>query len=312
MVHLGERDCSLQRRHQKLVEVAPSPALDEELRRRIHTAAVELAASAGFANIGTFEFLADVRTGAFAFIEANPRLQVEHTVTEQVTGVDLVATQIRLASGATLADLGLDEPPAPRGYAVQARVNMERMTADGAAVPSGGVLAAFVPPSGPGVRVDTFGYPGYRTSPHYDSLLAKVIGYGPRDDFESAVRRTYRALCEFQIEGVETNLGFLENLLCHPEFLAGRVHTRFVDERAAELAAPAAHAVWYPASDGAGEPAVAEAHSARTWGRGWTLAIRWPCSTTVGGAASRRPGRRQRPSRVLPAPRRWPRPCRAR
>jgi acetyl/propionyl-CoA carboxylase alpha subunit/acetyl-CoA carboxylase carboxyltransferase component len=245
VVHLGERDCSIQRRHQKLVEIAPSPGLDPELRQRIHTAAVELAGAAGYRNAGTFEFLVDSGRGTFAFIEANPRLQVEHTVTEEVTGVDLVVAQILLAGGATLADLGLTEPPAPKGYAIQARVNMERMAADGTAFPSGGTLTAFEPPGGPGVRVDTFGYAGYETSSHYDSLLAKVIGHSPRDEFDAAVSRTYRALCEFRIEGVETNLAFLKNLLCDRRFRSGEIHTRFVDEHAAELAAVAEHAAWY-------------------------------------------------------------------
>jgi acetyl/propionyl-CoA carboxylase alpha subunit/acetyl-CoA carboxylase carboxyltransferase component len=243
VAHLFERECSLQRRHQKLVEIAPSPWLSAPMRQQVVGAAVALAGSVGYRNIGTFEFLVDSDQRHYAFIEANPRLQVEHTVTEQVTGFDLVLAQLQLAAGATLADLGLDgeHPPEPRGFAIQVRVNMERMTADGGAIPTGGTLSAFDVPSGPGVRTDTFGYVGYETSPRYDSLLAKVIGYTPRPDFAAAVTRTYRALCEFRIEGVETNLPFLKNLLRDDGFRSGQVHTRYVDEHAERLVAPGDH-----------------------------------------------------------------------
>ncbi len=244
--HLWERECTIQRRNQKLVEVAPSPGLHPGLRDRLTAAAVRLAEEVGYDNLGTFEFLvdADDRRGeaTFAFIEANPRLQVEHTVTEEVTGVDLVKTQIELAGGRTLADLGLLQADIakPRGFAMQLRVNLESMGADGAAKPSGGTLSAFEVPSGPGLRVDTFGYAGYTTSPRFDSLLAKLIAYSPAADFPALVRKAYRALCEFRIEGVPTNLGFLQNLLRHPEFAANRVYTRFIEEHAAELAGPSA------------------------------------------------------------------------
>ncbi|MFU8814742.1 MAG: carboxyl transferase domain-containing protein [Pseudomonadales bacterium] len=266
VLHLGERECSIQRRHQKLLEIAPSPALTAEMRQRVTAAAVAVAASVGYRNIGTFEFLVDADQHSFAFIEANARLQVEHTVTEEVTGVDLVVAQLQLAAGATLADLGLDDaqPPQPRGYAIQARVNMERMAADGSTVPTGGTLTAFQAPSGPGVRTDTFGYVGYQTSPRYDSLLAKVIVHSPRPDFAAAVARAYRALCEFRIEGVETNLGFLQNLLCDQRFQSGRVHTRYVDEEAASLAAPGRHPTrWGQAA----EPAAGSGSTARVGAR---------------------------------------------
>jgi acetyl/propionyl-CoA carboxylase alpha subunit/acetyl-CoA carboxylase carboxyltransferase component len=242
VTHLWERDCSIQRRHQKIVEIAPSPALPEAVRTRIIEAAVRLAKDVRYDNIGTFEFLVDASNlnddSRFAFIEANARLQVEHTVTEEVTGVDIVRLQLRLASGCSLAELGAQQAqiPAPRGYAMQVRVNMETMRADGTAIPSGGTLAAFEPPSGPGVRVDTFGYAGYRTSPRFDSLLAKVIAYTPEDDFGEVVKRTYRALCEFRVEGVPTNIGFLQSLLSHPEVQAGRGYTRFIDEHIGTLA----------------------------------------------------------------------------
>ena len=193
--HLGERDCSIQRRHQKVVEVAPSPQLDPALRERILESAVTLADAAGYDNIGTFEFLVDGadlnESSPFYFIEANPRIQVEHTVTEAVTGVDLVRTQLAIADGAALPDLGLDNgtAPTPRGHAIQLRINMEKLGEDGVATPRTGTLTAFRLPQGPGVRVDTFGYEGYRTSGLYDSLLAKLIVHSGERGFADAVNR---------------------------------------------------------------------------------------------------------------------------
>ena len=240
IAHLGERECSVQRHFQKIVEVAPAPGLADDLRGRIIDAAVRFAAGVGYGNAGTFEFLVDVSGEdgpPFAFIEANARLQVEHTVTEEVTGVDIVKAQLKLAGGATIAELGLDGYVAPRGYAIQARVCMESVRADGAILPAAGTLAAYEPPSGPGVRTDGFGYAGYETSLRFDPLLAKVVGHSPSDDFADAVVRTSRALAEFRIEGVETNIDFLQGILRHPDFIGGNVHTRFVDEHMADLAA---------------------------------------------------------------------------
>ena len=243
VAHLGERECSIQRRYQKLVEVAPAAGLDNDLRAAILDAAVNLAQSVDYANAGTFEFLVDVsddaETGRFAFIETNARLQVEHTVTEQVTGVDIVQAQLRIAGGASLAALGLDDPriAEPRGYAIQARVNMETVGVDGTVRPSSGTLDVYEAPSGPGVRTDGFGYAGYTISPRYDSLLAKVIGYAPSDQFADAVARTSRALSEFRIEGVTTNIPLLQSILAHEDFAAARVHTRFVDEHLEALLA---------------------------------------------------------------------------
>jgi len=239
--HLGERDCSIQRRHQKLVEIAPAPGLPESLRQRLVTAATALAASVRYDNIGTFEFLVDtdssIPDSTFAFIEANPRLQVEHTVTEEVYGVDLVAIQLELASGRSLADLGLHQidVSAPRGVAIQARVNMETMQPDGATRPSSGTLSAFAPACGPGIRVDTFGYAGYTPSGRFDALLAKVIAYHPSGRFEYAISRLQRALEEFHVDGVSVNISFLERLLRHPAFRSGAFHTRFIDDHIAEL-----------------------------------------------------------------------------
>ncbi|HKN00479.1 MAG TPA: carboxyl transferase domain-containing protein [Candidatus Binataceae bacterium] len=241
--HLWERECSIQRQNQKIVEMAPSPGLSPTLREQILAAAVKLAKEVRYDSLGTFEFLVDASEGgkeSFAFIEANPRLQVEHTVTEEVTGVDLVKTQLQLSAGKTLAELGLEQAdiPKPRGFAIQTRINMESMRPDGTAKPSGGTLTAFEAPSGPGLRTDSFAYVGYTTNPSFDSLLAKLIAHSPSPDFADAVKRTYRALCEFKIEGVPTNLGFLQSLLQHPEFAANRVYTRFVEDRIAELIGP--------------------------------------------------------------------------
>ena len=245
ITHLGERECSVQRFFQKIVEVAPAPALDAGVRDGIIDAAVRMARHIGYTNAGTFEFLVDA-AGAdggqpFAFIETNARLQVEHTVTEEVTGVDIVQAQLRIAAGATLAELGLAEPIEPRGYAIQARVCMEAVGEDGAIRPASGTLAAYEAPSGPGMRTDGFGYAGYETSLHFDSLLAKVIGYASTGGLAAAIKRTHRALSEFRVEGVDTNIGFLQSILRHEDFAAGAVHTRFVDERMQELATTLAH-----------------------------------------------------------------------
>ena len=244
LTHFGERECTIQRRNQKLIEIAPSPSLTPALRARMIEAAVRLARAAEYDNLGTFEFLLDASDAGddayFAFIEANPRLQVEHTVTEEVFRVDLVAAQIRIAGGARLAALGLEAPRAPRGYAIQARVNLETMTDAGEALPSGGLIAAFDIPSGPGVRVDAFGYAGYRTGAAFDSLIAKSITHSPAADFAQAAQKAARALREFRILGVETNLGFLHALLTHRDFLANRVDTRFVETHLADLLRSAA------------------------------------------------------------------------
>ena len=234
---VGDRDCSLQRRHQKLAEIAPAPNLSESLRQQLFEAAVTLAAAVRYRSLGTIEFLLDADDGRFYFIEANARLQVEHTVTEAVTGIDLVQTQIRLAAGESLAAVGLAETPPPRGYAVEARVNLETLDADGGVTPAGGRLSAHEPPSGPGVRVDGYGWAGYETNPRYDSLLAKVIGWGPT--LERALARTGRALGEFRLEGVDSNIALQRALLRRPEVAAGTATTRFVDANAGDLVAEA-------------------------------------------------------------------------
>ncbi len=235
--HLWERECSAQRRHQKLVEIAPSPGLDDATRQAVCAAAVSLAEAVQYKGLGTIEFLVDADTRSFYFMEANARLQVEHTVTEEVTGIDLVQAQLRVAAGASLRDLGLlqADVPAPRGHAIQLRVNMETMDADGNVKPTGGRLARFEVPTGPGLRTDTYGYSGYTTNPNYDSLLAKLIVSSPSTQFADCVRRAQRALNDFAIEGVSTNLDFLLRLISHKAFVAGAVTTRFVDEHVADL-----------------------------------------------------------------------------
>ncbi|MCS3496687.1 acetyl/propionyl-CoA carboxylase alpha subunit/acetyl-CoA carboxylase carboxyltransferase component [Bradyrhizobium japonicum] len=246
--HLWERECSIQRRHQKLIEVAPSPSLSDALRGRIIEAAKQLATAAAYDNLGTFEFLVDgTAEDSFAFIEANPRLQVEHTVTEEVLGLDLVRAQLAVAAGATLASLDLAQGsiPKPRGYAMQLRVNMETLDELGATHPTGGVLAVFEPPSGPGVRVDSFGYAGYKTSAAFDSLLAKVIVHTSGEAWHDVVAKASRALREFRIDGVVTNIAFLQAVLAHPDFRTNRIATDFIDRNIAKLV---------EAADGAAKP----------------------------------------------------------
>jgi acetyl/propionyl-CoA carboxylase alpha subunit/acetyl-CoA carboxylase carboxyltransferase component len=241
--HLWERDCTLQRRHQKLVEIAPSPALAPALRSRLLEAAVRMARTARYAGVGTFEFLVELGSGErepfFAFIEANPRLQVEHTVTEMITEVDLVQTQLRLALGARLVQLNLEQAAIapPRGYAIQVRVNTESLSTDGVSLPTGGTLEVFEAPAGPGVRVDTYGYAGYTVNPSFDSLLAKLIAYNTSGSFADVIARCRRALTEFRIEGVRTNISLLHALLRHPAVISQRVSTRFIEEHVGELTA---------------------------------------------------------------------------
>ncbi len=256
VTHLWERECTLQRRHQKLVELAPSPSLQPDKLRQLLDAAVALGRQLNYTSLGTMEFLVDAedRAQRFVFIEANARLQVEHTVTEAITGVDLVRTQLQLAAGWSLASLGLGGSPLPpAGSAVQVRVNMETMQEDGSTRPAGGSLGVFEVPTGPGVRVDTFGYAGYTTSPAFDSLLAKVIVYEETGDLARLWSRTDRALGEFRIEGVPTNLTFLRSLVRSDAVKQNRIYTRFVEDHVMELARSAP-----PAAPGFGAPAQAQ------------------------------------------------------
>ncbi len=258
VVVLGERDCSIQRQHQKIMEIAPAPNLHPAVQERLHQAAAALAEAAKYKSIGTFEFLVDGDDrGAdttIAFLECNPRLQVEHTITEAVTGLDLVQMQLQIADGQELAAVvaGPLKTPEPQGCAIQARVNMETMQPDGSARPAGGTLTAFDPPTGRGVRVDHYGYTGYRTNPRFDSLLAKVIVHSP-NDYADAVRRMERALRGFRIAGTATNLSFLHAILAHETVRGGKVYTRFIEENIDDLLAaePAAAMHFTPAGSAA-------------------------------------------------------------
>jgi acetyl/propionyl-CoA carboxylase alpha subunit/acetyl-CoA carboxylase carboxyltransferase component len=245
VAHLWDRECSAQRQRQKLIETAPATGLTADLRTKLFELSVALGKAVNYHGLGTIEFLIDQDAGSaapFAFIEANPRLQVEHTVTEAITGLDLVRIQLQLAAGGSLAKMGLRQfaIPPPRGVAIQARINLEVMNADGSARPTGGTVSLYEPASGPGVRVDGFGYAGYRTGSRFDSLLAKVIVHTADGDLAAAARKADRALSEFRIAGVSTNIPFLRALLRNPTFAAAAVHTRFIEEHAAALYADAA------------------------------------------------------------------------
>ncbi|MFI8482411.1 carboxyl transferase domain-containing protein [Pseudomonas sp. NPDC078700] len=232
--HLWERDCSLQRRQQKIIEIAPSPDLPPTTRKHMIDAALKLASAVNYQGIGTFEFLLDNdQPEQFYFMEANPRIQVEHTITEQITGVDLLQCQIKLAMGYSLGDLNLLQPPQINGCAVQLRINLETLDTEGNTHPAAGILSAYQPPSGPGLRVDGYGYPGYNVSPNYDSLLAKLIVHAA--DYPSSLRKAYRALCEFNIEGVSHSISLLQALIQRPEVALNQVNTRFVESQLTTL-----------------------------------------------------------------------------
>ncbi|MDT7797742.1 MAG: pyruvate carboxylase, partial [Actinomycetota bacterium] len=228
IIHLYERDCSVQRRHQKVVELAPAPNLDPELRDRICADAVKFARQIGYRNAGTVEFLLD-KQGNHVFIEMNPRIQVEHTVTEEVTDVDLVQSQLRIASGETLDDLGLSQDKIYlRGAALQCRITTED-PANGFR-PDTGMISAYRSPGGSGIRLDGgTAFSGTEISAHFDSLLVKLTCRGR--DFETAVGRARRAVAEFRIRGVATNIPFLQAVLDDPDFRAGRVTTSFIEQR---------------------------------------------------------------------------------
>jgi acetyl-CoA carboxylase biotin carboxylase subunit len=228
VVHLGERDCSVQRRHQKLIEESPSPALTPALREQMGEAAVRLAAAIGYSGAGTIEFLLD-EDGSFYFMEMNTRIQVEHPVTEMVTGQDLVKEQVRAAAGERLSFGKVRFS----GHAIEVRINAEDPFRNFQPCP--GLITAYHPPGGPGIRVDTHVYAGYTVPPYYDSLLAKLIAHGR--DREEALARLRQALDTFILEGVTTTIPFLSRVIRHPDFVAGTIDTKFL-ERESHLLRP--------------------------------------------------------------------------
>ncbi|MEN9219932.1 MAG: acetyl-CoA carboxylase biotin carboxylase subunit [Thermostichales cyanobacterium SZTDM-1c_bins_54] len=223
VIHLGERDCSIQRRHQKLLEEAPSPALSPQLRQTMGAMAVKVAQTIQYVGAGTIEFLLD-KHGQFYFIEMNTRIQVEHPVTEMVTGLDLIAEQIRVAQGLPLS-LKQDQVEL-RGHAIECRLNAEDPSHQFR--PHPGRISAYLPPGGPGVRMDSHVYADYEIPPHYDSLIGKLIVWAP--DRPAAIRRMQRALGECAIIGVSTTIPFHQQILAHPAFQAGEVYTNFIQE----------------------------------------------------------------------------------
>jgi acetyl-CoA carboxylase biotin carboxylase subunit len=232
VVHLGERDCSVQRRHQKLIEESPSPALSAVLRDRMGQAAVALASNIGYVGAGTLEFLLDT-DGSFYFMEMNTRIQVEHPVTEMVTSFDLVKEQIRVAANEPISFQG--DGRRLRGHAIECRINAEDPARNFQPCP--GLITAYHPPGGPGVRVDTHVYAGYTVPPYYDSLLAKVIVHG--NDSEEALTRMGQALDSFILEGVTTTIPFLARVIRHPDFVTGDIDTRFLERESQLLRADA-------------------------------------------------------------------------
>lgn len=223
VVHLGERDCSIQRRHQKLLEEAPSPALSAELRQKMGEAAVKAAKSINYVGAGTVEFLVD-KYGNFYFMEMNTRIQVEHPVTEMITGLDLIKEQIAIAQGEKLSFT--QEQVQLKGHAIECRINAEDPDHDFR--PNPGKIIAYLPPGGPGVRMDSFVYPDYEIPPYYDSLIGKLIVWG--EDRETAIKRMKRALRECAITGVKTTINFHQKILNNPQFLAGNVYTNFIEQ----------------------------------------------------------------------------------
>ncbi|PSN19244.1 acetyl-CoA carboxylase biotin carboxylase subunit, partial [filamentous cyanobacterium CCP5] len=223
VIHLGERDCSIQRRHQKLLEEAPSPALTPQLRQAMGDAAIKAAKSIGYRGAGTVEFLLDAH-GDFYFMEMNTRIQVEHPVTEMITGIDLIAEQIRIAQGQPLS-IRQDQVKL-RGHAIECRINAE--DPDHNFRPNPGRISGYLAPGGLGVRMDSHVYTDYEIPPYYDSLIGKLIIWGP--DRKTAILRMRRALRECAITGLPTTIGFHQRVLEHPDFLEGKIYTNFVNQ----------------------------------------------------------------------------------
>lgn len=241
ITHLWDRECSLQRRHQKIIEIAPCPDIAPALRTKLIAAAKSMAKAVKYENAGTFEFLVEGTTFSpdanFYFLEVNPRIQVEHTVTEEVTNIDIVQFQLNQAMGYSLRELGLSqkEIPPPKGFAIQARINMENIDNQGNTLAKTGQLSEFILPYGKNTRIETMGYVGYANSPNFDTLLAKIIVHSPSKKFGKAIDKLYRKLGACLIEGIATNLPFLQNILVQKAVKNNQFHTRFIHENLAQL-----------------------------------------------------------------------------
>nr|BAH89748.1 acetyl-CoA carboxylase [uncultured bacterium] len=231
MLHLGERDCSLQRRYQKMVEEAPAFGLAESLRQGMRDAAVALARHIGYRSAGTVEFIVDVERNEFFFLEMNTRVQVEHPVTEMITGIDIVAAQLAIAAGEPLA---IDQEDVVfSGHAVECRINAENPSRNFA--PSPGRLAEWSPPEGPGIRIDSHARPGYLVPPFYDSLVAKLIVHA--GDRTEAIARMQAALDQFRVAGINTTIPFLKDVMAQPAYVEGKVNTTWLEGVAKEFMA---------------------------------------------------------------------------
>lgn len=240
---LGERECTLQRRRQKLIEIAPSPSINNEFRDVLFNAARTICSAANFKNIGTVEFLvrrpepSSLNSDLYVFIEVNPRIQVEHTVTEEIFGIDLVKTQFAIAGGSSLLELGLapGKEPSPRGRSIQIRVNCERLNQKGEVFPASGSLEKFETPKGRGIRVETAAYTNYKPNPRFDSLLAKIIASTPAGSYKDLLALGRRAIRDLSVEGVDTNASFLLNILSSKEVINNQIHTGFIEDRISDL-----------------------------------------------------------------------------
>lgn len=236
VIHLHERDCSAQRRNQKVIEIAPAPNLPVPMKDEICKAALTMAQYVSYKGLGTFEFLVSAESEHFSFMEANPRIQVEHTITEEILGLDLVAAQLRIAGGETLDQIGYTQSRmVPRGFAVQARVNAEAFSGDGSVRPASGQINRHELPQGRGVRIDSAAHSGWQPNPRYDSLLTKVIVSDPEATYSTILASADRALANYKISGLETNIGFLRSVLQTPQLQEGSFTTRFVDDNIVDI-----------------------------------------------------------------------------